>query len=96
MDNELHVLKTLRDERELQSNSAVERLVILPSSEGGAKNSTTLADRAVVDLAGNGKPPSIYEGQVTMISRRGIDVAIATHGTYFVKWRNVREIHKAI
>ncbi len=57
------------------------------------KRLATLADRARVDVNG-----SIYTGDISMISQRGIniDYRIEDFGlkTMFVKWWNVKEIIK--
>ena len=53
---------------------------------------TNMYDIAVVDRA-NRTTPSLYEGRVTMISLRGINVS-SPIGTFFSKWENVKSITK--
>ena len=49
-----------------------------------------LGDIAVVVIDRNG----IHCGEVTMVSRRGIDITNQELGTKFIKWYNVRKIIK--
>jgi hypothetical protein len=51
-----------------------------------------IGDKALVDT-GLFSKPSLHEGVITMISRRGIDVAIM-NGIRFIRWCNVKEIRK--